>query len=180
MAWLKQHAKVSKLNPNTSETIAHAAEKFHKKVPDWNPNESAFRRTAESKMCYAEAPERGFSAQFALAYRAAARPFEEIATHDSFISVDLGPDAKLVYQKNRYVDQRSYNIYIRCGVRGAPASQLNDVLLEGSMTDLLTDDLSSYRPHLQHLLHSAKVMADGFKCTNNPQIPTALPSSVKD
>ncbi|MFD9904988.1 hypothetical protein [Streptomyces sp. NPDC059063] len=182
MAWLKEHTTVPKLNPNTSETIAHARSKFRKQVPDWKPEETdIIRHTARSVMCDARNPKRGAAAEFTLAYSAAALPFDEFpGPNTMWTSVSLGPDAKLVYRKSRYLDLRKYYVYVRCGVPGASASQLNDVTLEGGMTDLLTDDLNSYRTHLQLLLHSAKVMADAFKCTNKPQIPANLPSSIKD
>jgi hypothetical protein len=94
-------------------------------------------------------------------------------------AISVGPDVKLTYWKHHLLGQMQYYVYVRCGVPGSPGSQLNEVPLEGHMTDQLTTDPST-RTHLQHLLHSAKVMADAFNCTNRPKIPSIVPVSAKD
>ncbi|MGH4033906.1 hypothetical protein ACQB60_33805 [Actinomycetota bacterium Odt1-20B] len=180
MAWLKNPTPPSEPDPDDPGTVAYARSEFRKQVPTWKPKEFDFPHTARSEMCDIGNPKRDPGDDFVLTYGAAAYPFDKHPGPNSEeISVRVGPDAKLVYGKDHQRDEWMYYVYVKCGAPGAPASQLNDVTLEGWMSDRLTGD-PSHRTHLRYLLHSAKVMADAFDCTNNPQIPTTVPSSVKD
>lgn len=181
MAWLKSHTTQEQQKMNTSSTTSSARSLFRKQVLAWKPGDrNNVQLFTDSEMCHAGDPIGTPEKDLVITYGPSTLPFDAKHGPDSEkASVALGPDTKLVYRKSRYAGQRWYNVYVRCGVPGASAPQLNSVTLEGRMVDTLTDD-PNYRPHLQHLLHSAKVMADGFKCTNNPQIPTTLPSSIKD
>ncbi|WJV47793.1 hypothetical protein [Streptomyces flavofungini] len=179
-AWLKEHNAVSKVHPKTSEKISYARAEFRRLATTEKHYLVDEQSISGSSMCRAWDPERGVGYDLMLDYSAIKQPFDKYPDVDgSLSSATLGRDVKIAYRESRHLDKRRYFINVRCGIPGASASQLNDITLEGWMSDALTNN-SSYHAHFELLLHSAKVMTDAFKCTNNPQIPTTLPSSIKD
>ncbi|MBC9719143.1 hypothetical protein H9Y04_42195 [Streptomyces sp. TRM66268-LWL] len=184
MAWFTNHTTESQRKMNSSSSVTEARTVFRDQVLAWKPaDENDIPRFVNSELCHAGNPQ-ARDKDLVIEYGASTFPFdfafeESNDKREKRVMTEAGPDVKLLYWKDPLLDDPLYYVYIRCGVPGAPISQLNEVPLEGKMKDSLTRD-KSQKGHFQHLLHSAKVMAEEFGCTNKPEIPTTVPASVKD
>ncbi|MFE6161736.1 hypothetical protein ACFQ7F_22815 [Streptomyces sp. NPDC056486] len=191
MQWLKDRSKGRRLEISAPDSTTSARAYFRKQVLDWNPpggnGIESVPSFGASGMCEAESKdaEPPHDEFVRIRYGASTFPFDfpfdrPLPNGDKRTVIDAGPDVKLVHRPDSQFNVATeYQVYVRCAVPGAPKGHLNEVPLEGSLRDTFTGD-PSHRTHLQHLLHSAKVMAAGFGCTNKPQIPSAVPASVKD
>ncbi|MER7170926.1 hypothetical protein [Streptomyces mesophilus] len=183
MQWLQTRIAEPEFSDPTS--VGNARDWFRGQVRDYRPGD--LPNYVTSQMCEAgDASEDALGGtQVELRYGVSSYPFDYEFTKqrdvgDRTTVIDAGPDVKLVYWPDGTSRKRfEYHVYVKCGVPNSHETSLNEVPLEGTLKDNLTGDPSP-RTHLKHLLHSAKVMADGFGCTNNPQIPTTVPTSVKD
>ncbi|WP_199551637.1 hypothetical protein [Streptomyces sp. N35] len=183
MNWLQTRVAEPEFSDPTS--ISNARDWFRGQVKDYRPGD--LPNYVTSQMCEVKDGSEGAlgGTQVELRYGVSSYPFDYEFTKqrdvgDRTTAIDAGPDVKLVYwpdgtSRNRF----EYHVYVKCGVPNSHETSLNEVPLEGTLKDNLTGD-PSHRTHLTHLLHSAKVMTDGFGCTNNPRIPTTVPTSVKD
>ncbi|MER7170927.1 hypothetical protein [Streptomyces mesophilus] len=185
MDWLKNEAKGQELSFSSPERPADARTLFRQQAADWEPDTAGDTpRFIDSELCRVRAKSASDTGPLTLRFGASVAPFDTdfakpVGDGIKRTAFEAGPDVKLVYWQERTDGSMQYYAYIKCGVPGAAANRATEVPLRGHMTDGLTEN-DSHRAHLQHLLHSTKVAAEEFGCTNKPDIPTTAPTSVKD
>ena len=178
MAWLKDRTGGT-FRPEAGDDLKKARSLFYRQVENWDAGDSGARTFLRADLCRATGAGGGkqFEVRYGPSYFPFDAPFEEASDVSPAQTVtEVDPDVKLVHGKDADGATR-YRVYVRCKIAGTPAQQESEVPIEGLMTDTLTGDTDA-RVHLTHLLHSAKVVADGFGCENKPVVPGQPPASL--
>ncbi|MFD7221653.1 hypothetical protein ACFV9P_11590 [Streptomyces sp. NPDC059892] len=165
----------------STDDLKKARSLFYEQLAKWNPEDTGIPSFLPADVCKVRKDVADSGKQLGIQYGPSLFPFDFPFDEVSEVSATpnvtpVNSNVKLVHGKDRDGTVR-YRVYVKCEIPGAPATQENEVPIEGELTDTLTGE-TSIRVHLTHLLHTAQVMAKTLDCRNEPVIPAAPPASV--
>ncbi|MBT3166163.1 hypothetical protein HTV80_24080 [Streptomyces sp. Vc74B-19] len=174
--WVKDNtASETGIAPG-SDDLKSAKSLFEAHAKSWDPSSEGIPVFNNSELCRVVKQPNSTGNSLSIRYGASVTAFDHPFGGDQIVT-PVNTDVKLVYGK-KSPGELGYFVYIRCQVKGAPAGQMNEVPLEGVMTDTLTN-ADGADEHLTYLLHSAQKVIAEFQCENNPQVPAEVPAGTE-
>ncbi|MGW0142648.1 hypothetical protein [Streptomyces calvus] len=181
--WVKNNTAGETGVSADSDTLENARSLFHKQARSWASSTEEVPNFSNSELCRVVKTQSSSGASLSIRYGASVVPFDHPFDQDMPFApartvTPVNTDVKLVHGKDSK-GKSKYYVYVRCQVEGALPAQKDEVPLEGSMTDSLTEKESA-DAHLKHLLHSARAVVRVFQCQNTPKVPTSKPNEAPE
>ncbi|MEO3976232.1 hypothetical protein [Streptomyces sp. CAU 1734] len=169
------------LHMGSDNDLKSARSLFYGSVKQWDFTSTEIPNFGLHEVCRVRLDVKDPAKQLDIQFNPSIFPFDTDFTENSVTRVapqvtSISRNVRLVHGEDRSGKTR-YRVYVKCKIPGSPARQANDIPIEGQLTDTLTGETSP-RVLFTHLLHSAKVVAEEFGCTNKPAIPDTPPASV--